>query len=208
MLEQYTAQINDEKIVLLKDLIELGKIVIPALITLLAAYFAYRFANRQLKYKKALEFEERKIIQFYSPILGCRKKIQAHGELREELSQAANTAWQKICTQAPRPFTDHEKRYAPFKKIIEFNNKLLTKEIIPLYEKMLSIFTDNYWLAEESTKQYYEDLCRFVELWHRFLEDSIPYEVLDEIEYQEEKLHPFYEELENQTNRLKKLIAK
>jgi hypothetical protein len=71
---------------------------------------------------------------------------------------------------------------------------------------MLKIFTENYWLAEESTKAYYSELCRYVEIWHRWLDGSLPSEVLQEIEHGEDRLKPFYKDLDDQLSNLLKII--
>ena len=72
---------------------------------------------------------------------------------------------------------------------------------------MVSVFTENSWLANSSTKKWYSELSRFVDLWHRWLEDSIPAKVLQEISHTEERLRPFYQDLENQQERLQKELS-
>ena len=69
---------------------------------------------------------------------------------------------------------------------------------------MLLIFTENYWLANSTTKQWYSELSRFVDLWHRWLDDSIPVEIIKEMDHTEERLKPFYEDLGNQLETLQK----
>lgn len=206
-MSQYICTLTPDQISLIRDIVDLAKIVIPSAITLLAGYLAYRFANRQSRYRKYLEFKERQVTSFYSPMIGCLKSIRAHSELRSDLSKAAGTAWDNICKNAPHPFLDHEERFVPFKKLIEYDNKKLREEILPFYDKMLKIFTDNYWLAEESTKAHYSELCRYIEIWNRWLDRSLPSEVLQEIEHDEERLKPFYKDLDVQLSNLLKIIS-
>lgn len=207
----YVSTLTPEQISLLKDVVDLAKIIIPtistALVALIIVYLTYRFANRQVRYSKALGFKEKQITDFYSPIIGCIKKIRSHSELRVELSNAANTAWHKICDAAPHPFLDSENHFEPFKKLIEYDNIKFKKELLPLYDRMLQIFTENYWLAEESTRTYYAELCRYVDIWHRWLGETLPREILLEIEHSEERLMPFYAELEKQMGDLRRTIA-
>ena len=205
-MSQYVCTLTPEQISLIRDIVDLAKIVIPSIITLLAVYFTYRFANRQAHYRKLLEFKEKQITSFYSPMIGCLKSIRAHSELRSDLSKGAGTAWDNICKNAPHPFLEHEERFAPFKKLIEYDNINFREEILPTYDKMLKIFTENYWLAEESTKAYYSELCRYVEIWHRWLDGSLPSEVLQEIEHGEVRLKPFYKDLDDQLSNLLKII--
>ena len=55
-----STQLTQHQIELFKNLIDLGKIIVPSLITLLAAVLGalavYRFALRRLKFEKRLEF--------------------------------------------------------------------------------------------------------------------------------------------------------
>lgn len=91
---------------------------------------------------------------------------------------------------------DHDEQFTPFKKIIEYDNTQFTSEILPLYRKMLEIFTEKYWLAEEETRKYYEPFLEFIEIWERHLAESMPREVLVKMEHSESKLHEFYAHLE------------
>lgn len=199
---------NKENIDLLNNLIDLSKIALPSLFTLLAGYFGYRYGIRQMKNQKRLEFVERQLLEFYSPMIGCLKKIKAKSELRYEISRASDPAWRKICDEhRGKQFWDDEKRFEPFKKSIVHDNKQLREELIPLYDKMISIFTENYYLAELETKNWYSELSRFVELWHRWLDESIPVEVIKELDHTEERLKPFYEDLETQILKLQKELS-
>jgi hypothetical protein len=152
-------------------------------------------------------FVERQLEEFYAPMIGCLRRIRAKSNVRLEIGKASDTAWQKICGEHPKPFFDHEKYFGPFQKSIEYDNKQLREEIIPLYEQMLSVFTQKYWLANLSTRQWYPELTAFVELWLRWLDRSIPAEVIQEMDYTEERLTPFYEDLENQLNELHKKLS-
>lgn len=193
-----------EYVGLLNNLIDLLKIVLPAF---LVGYFGYRYGIRQMMKQKRLEFVERQLREFYSPMIGCLKKIKAKSELRYEISKASDPAWQKICDEHPKPFTDHEKYFEPFRKSILHDNKQLREELIPLYDEMVSIFTENLWLVNSVTKKWYPELSRFVDLWHRWLDESIPAEVIQEMDHTEERLEPFYQDLENQLEELQKELS-
>ncbi|MBI5205586.1 MAG: hypothetical protein HZA11_11780 [Nitrospirae bacterium] len=198
---------SKENIEIINNLIDLSKIVLPALFTLLAGSFGYRYGLRLMKNQKRLEFIERQLREFYSPMLGCLKRIKAKSELRFEISKASDPAWQKICGEHPKPFLEHKKYFEPFEKQIMYDNKQLREELIPLYDKMLAIFTENYYLAESETKNWYSELTRFVEIWHRWLDESIPAEVIKELEHKEERLTPFYQGLESQIVKLQKELS-
>ncbi len=79
---------------------------------------------------------------------------------------------------------------------------------MPLYRKMLSVFTENYWLAEPETRKWYSEFCKFVELWERWLAEKIPGDVIKQLDYDDEKkLQLFYEDLEKQTDQLRNKLS-
>ena len=206
-MEKYVSALSPEQISLLKDVVDLAKVTVPAIVTLLAGYLGYCFAARLARYNKAFEFKQKQIAEFYSPMIGCLKNIRTHSELRLELSNMATQAWQEICDKAPHPFLDSENQFKPFEKLIDYDNTKFKEDLLPLYDKMLIIFTENYWLAEEPTKSHYSELCRYVEIWHRWLGESMPREVLVKVEHSEERLYPLYADLEKQMIDLRSSIA-
>lgn len=207
MSETEIAQLSESQVQLLRDLVDLAKITIPALVTLLAVYFTYRFATRQTLFRKRLDFIEKQIVGLYSPMIGCLKAIRASSELRLEISQAADEAWRELSSRCPTPPGPSDDDFAPYRRIIEYDNTQLKTSLLPLYDRMLSIFTENYWLAEDSTKEHYPELCRFVDIWHRHLEDSIPTDVVRKLDHREERLHALYEDLESILTALRSKLA-
>ncbi|OGS23249.1 MAG: hypothetical protein A2252_09190 [Elusimicrobia bacterium RIFOXYA2_FULL_39_19] len=195
---------NDGVMKLLSEVIDLLKLILPMGITGFVGYF---YGKKSLKEQKKMEFIERQINELYSPLLGYHMKMRAEGELRVEIQIGAKSAWQKICDNQPKPFKDSGTYYEPFRKIIEHDNNKFRTETLPLYDKMLQIFTEKQWLADPSTQQYYSGFYKFIDIWHRWLDKSIPAEVLEEIDYQEEKLQPFYNNLENQVKLLKNILS-
>ena len=116
---------------------------------------------------------------------------------------------EKIVDRHPKPFEDHEKNFEPFKKAIDYDNDQLRNELILLYDKMISIFSENLDLAFPETKKWYTELTQFVEIWHRWLNGSIPSEVIQEMNHTEESLKPFYKSLNDSLDKLQKsLIGK
>ena len=73
---------------------------------------------------------------------------------------------------------DHEERFAPFKRIIEYDNEQLRAELLPKYREMLTLFTERYHLAATDTRAFYQSFLEFVEIWNRWLAESLPAEVL------------------------------
>ena len=176
-------------------------IAVPALSGLtgvvLGAYLTGRRDNAQRK----LGFIEKQLNEFYSPLLGLRKEILTRSDLRMRVHDAAQTTWNELCSKARdaggQELADlSRERYPEFEKLIEYDNRQLTEELIPSYKKMAIMFREKLWLAEPETTAYYQRLIDFVELWERWLDKSISPEILEKVNIEEESLFPLYEELQ------------
>lgn len=97
---------------------------------------------------------------------------------------------------------NHEELYAPYRKLIEYDNNQLREELIPLYRKMLELFTEKYWLADEDTRGYYQGFLEFVEIWERYLAEVLPGDIIRKLGHTEEKMLPFYEHVERKLSAL------
>jgi len=176
---------------------------------LVGAVVVYYFGIRHLQIQRRLAFRERQLAEFYAPLGGLRKQIRAKSELRLKISNAADAAWQDICkSYAGNPMLDHEERFAPFKRITEYDNEQLQVELMPKYREMLALFTERYHLAAPETRAFYQEFLEFVEVWNRWLSNSLPREVLGKLEHTEEKVKPFYEHLESKMQQLQDEIAR
>ena len=134
-------------------LVDVVKWTLAPICTLLAGYIGVRYGLKQIRIQKRIDFIERQLRELYSPLLAYQKEIRAKSELRLRISKAAEEAWKEVCKRNPKPFVNHEKKFEPYNKIIEYDNKQLKNELLPLYRKMLSTFRDNYWLAESETRK-------------------------------------------------------
>jgi len=176
---------------------------------LVGAGVVYYFGIRQLVVQRRLAFLERQLVEFYAPLAGIRQQIRAKSELRLKVSEAAEAAWQDICASYEgQPMHDHEERFAPFKQIIEYDNEQLRAELLPMYREMLALFTERYHLAASDTRAFYQPFLEFVEIWNRWLAESLPAEVLKKLGHREENVHPFYEHLESRMEELQTRIAR
>lgn len=183
-------------------------IVAPLVSGLVGAAIVYHFGVRQLRVQRRMTFAERQLSDFYAPLAGMRTQILAKSEVRLRVSQAANLAWHNICrSYRDQIMHDHEERFAPFKKIIEYENKQLESELIPVYRKMLELFTAQYHLADPDTRSHYQEFVEFVEIWNRSLEGALPGEVLQVLRHDEEKLKRFYAHVESRMQQLQDEIA-
>jgi hypothetical protein len=71
---------------------------------------------------------------------------------------------------------------------------------------MVDLFTSKLLLAEFSTIQHFPALLEFVEIWNRWLDRSLPVEVLGQLNHSEEKLFPFYQDLADNFARLQGML--
>jgi hypothetical protein len=149
---------------------------------------------------------------FYSVLLALRMQIRAKSHLRERLRTIANDAWQEELKPAgddPQAKARIEDiRWPQYEKIFEYDERQLHEEILPLYGKMLDHMTTHMGLAERSTLSHYEVLVEFLEIWNRGLQKTLPPKLISRIGHEEANLHPFYEELETQTERLRAQLKK
>ncbi|MCH7974245.1 MAG: hypothetical protein IH949_10220 [Bacteroidetes bacterium] len=188
------------------EIIDLAKVVVPYLIIIFVAYISYKFGKKKSRFEKHLQVVEKQITEFYSPILGYIYRIEAANELEQELSEKANEAWEEIAKSNLNK-NEQDEEFKLFQKLIENNNRIFNEELLPLYNKMHKIFTDNYWLAEESTKDYYKDLSRYVDVWERYQNKSIPRQVLIKLKGDESLLISFKTDIKNNLEKLKNILV-
>lgn len=179
------------------------KVAVPAVCTLLAGYIGIRYGLKHIKVQKELDFIDRQLRQFYSPILGRQKEIRAKSEIRNKISTKAKEAWKEKCKKASGSINKKSPDFEPYEKLIDYDNEQLKNELLPLYREMFHIFREKYYLAEPETLKWYSEFCEFIEIWERSLSKSIPNEVIRKIGHSERKVKPFYKELETRTNLLR-----
>ena len=100
-----------------------------------------------------------------------------------------------------------ERRWPTFEKLTEYDNRQLVEELLPSYRKMIEIYRDKYWLADPASRVHFDTLIAFVEIWDRWLDKSLPAEVLEMIGHEEETLYPFYEHLQTKHDELRQILA-
>lgn len=173
-----------------------------AITGLLGVYIGAWLTKRQVVTQRKLDFYEKQLRELYSPLIGIRKEIQILSEFRLAGEKASQEWWQKVC-KCGQNIKDgvaatkfYEKEGEKITSQIEYENKQLTEKIIPAYRKMVDIFKNNYWLAEEQTKEYFPNLVKFIETWERFLSRTHPIEVIKNISVSENELLPFYDNIE------------
>lgn len=177
---------------------------------LVGGLVVYVFGIRKFSLETRNAFIQKQLSEFYSPIAAYQKRIRARSEVRVKVSEAANEAWKELCvpySDAKQPMLNHEELFAPYGKIIDYDNNQLREELMPLYRKMLEIFTENYWLADTDTRAYYQDFLEFVEIWERYLAEALPGKVIKKLGHTEDNVKPFYEHIESKLTALQKEIT-
>jgi len=101
-----------------------------------------------------------------------------------------------------------EDRKEKFDRSIQYDNRQLTESLLPSYHRMITIFRDNYYLAERPTSAYFRPLLEFIDIWDRWLDKSIPIEVLEDLEHSEDTLNPLYDNLKETHNELRAKLSK
>jgi hypothetical protein len=161
--------------------------------------------ERERRYR----FIERQLTDFYAPMVGIRNDIRCKSELRVRVATAADEVWRNLCAgKSVEQLQELEKsRFPAFKRIVDYDSEQLRAELLPGYRRILEIFKQGYWLAEESTKKHYPKLVEFVELWNRSLDESLPWEVVEKLGHSEASLSGFYVETENVLKELRDKLA-
>ena len=94
--------------------------------------------------------------EFYSPLLGIHSQIKAKSEVRLKVSNAAQALWPAKFVGIDDPMIKKQisdTDFPAYEKLLDYNKRQLTEELIPLYRKMLEIFTDRMWLADVSRER-------------------------------------------------------
>lgn len=160
--------------------------------------------SRNQKRERQTRFFREQIGEFYGPMLAMRAEVLAKSELRLKISGAAGAAWHGLVAEARRGGgiqlvrEVREASFPIFEEIIKYNNRQFAEEIMPIYRKMAERFVEKMHFAEVSTIGYLEELIDFVEIWNRWLAESLPGEVVERLGHSEEKLFPFYRDVASQ----------
>lgn len=185
-----------------------------AITGLIGVYIGAWLTKRQTVTQRKLDFCEKQLREFYSPLVGIRKEIQILSEFRLAGEEASQKWWQKVCEQGKyiKNHGETVKFYSEagekITSLVDYENKQLVEKIIPAYRRMIDVFKNNYWLAEEQTKEYFPTLVKFVEVWERYLSRTHSMSVIKEINVSEKELMPLYEDIERTHNSLRGKLKK
>ncbi|MGC2272525.1 MAG: hypothetical protein WA539_11125 [Candidatus Sulfotelmatobacter sp.] len=157
-----------------------------------------RIERRNARFKEQL-------LEFYAPLRAMRADIKAKSDLRVKVAAIAAGEWQQKFAGISRPEAKKqidERAWAGYEKLQQYSDDQLKSEIIPTYRKMLEHFMSNMGYAEASTIAHYPAFVEFVEIWNRFLGNSLPREVAEKLSQAEKTLYPLYDDIEKHARRL------
>lgn len=191
----------------------IASIIIPAAAGLGGVILgAYLTAWNERKRRRA-DFIEKQLQELYAPLLSIRKHVRALSELRVRVATVSGSVWQELCSDARErggALALQEltaERSSAFNAIIEYENEQWKSELLPSYEQMLTIFREKFWLAEDSTREHFQNLIVYIELWNRALNKTIPGEVIAKLGVREAELEPLYSDLEQTFRALRNKLS-
>ncbi len=186
-------------------------ILVPAISGLSGVAIGAFLTTRRETLNRKYKFIERQLTDFYSPLLAIRMDLKVSGELRLRISNTADSEWRKLCARFEGQPDElrklSETSGEKFNKIIGYDNEKLRNKDIPAYHKMLEIIQNNMWLAEKSTLKHFPKLIEFVDLWDRFLKETLPGEVVQALDHSEKSLYPLYEDLQHRHDELRAKLS-
>jgi hypothetical protein len=139
------------------------------------------------------------LMEFYAPLRGMRADIKAKSDLRVKVDAIAGAEWQQKFAGVYDPGAKKqidEGVWPAYEKLIQYSDEQLKNDIIPMYRKMVEHFMSHMGYAEESTIAHYPAFVEFVEIWNRFLANSLPREVAERLSQAEKNLYPLYDDIE------------
>jgi len=188
---------------------------VPAIVGAVSALVGVAVGGFVAAHNQKRERQQKRIseqlAEFYSPMLALRLLILTKSEIRLKLSEAGNAAWQELIAKAREEGVEgirktRNERFATFERIISDNNRQFEEELVPSYRKMVELFTAKIHYAEPSTIKHFPALLEFVEIWNRWLDESLPHEVVEKLDHCEKSLHPFYVDVEANFTRMQNLL--
>jgi hypothetical protein len=176
-------------------------IVVLTIISAVGGVFLWAWLSScQEQRRQRRAFIEKQVQELYSPLLNILRQVRALCEVRRH--RAAEGVWAELCQEAgERGGPDvlqrlSAERSTVVRTIARDKDDQWKKELLPCYKAMLQVFQDKMWLAEETTRERFQKLTTFVELWERGLNRAIPVEVIAWLNVREADLVPLYEDLD------------
>jgi hypothetical protein len=178
----------------------LATVVLPIISAVGGVFLWAWLSSCQDQRRQRRAFIEKQVQELYSPLLNILRQVRALCEMRKHA--AAEGVWTELCHEASERGGSgglqrlSAERSTVVRTIARDKDDQWKKELLPCYKAMLQVFQDKMWLAEETTRERFQKLTTYVELWERGLNRAIPVEVIAWLNVREADLVPLYEDLE------------
>ena len=186
--------------------------IVPALIAAASGILGVAVAGwlsfRRDKRERQTRLLEQKLGEFYGPLLAIRSQIKAKSELREKISKLVNNELPKSLVDLPSMHPFAEAEYKTADQMVEYNNRQIEEDLLPAYKEMRDLFIGKMYLAEKSTLPYLSEIVNFIEIWDRWIDKSIPHTILGQLDHSENRLSPFYEDVQSCFSELQEKFSK
>ena len=131
----------------------------------IGAWVSFRTARDE----RGQRFVRDQLLEFYAPLSALRVRIRTLSEFRTKVERASDASWHELATSGHVSDADRQR----FHSTIDAHNNELRRDLLPMYSRMVDIFTNQYHFAEPSTRAHYATLVEFVESWNRHLDQTI-----------------------------------
>jgi hypothetical protein len=165
-------------------------VAIVAVGAMVGSAMGFLVALKISRAQRIADFRQRQLSDFYSPMAGWVRRARAFDTFDQRI-------WKEYAE------ADAER----FRKRVEYANEQQKKEILPLYRKMLDHFTNNYWLAEDETRAFYQDFLEFVEIWDMTDKEVLPQELRERFRPDMSRVTAFFDHLEAMIRTLRQELA-
>lgn len=148
----------------------------------------------EFKTGKTAEFLERQLSEFYGPMVICIKQVRTIGESHHEEF--------RLFDEYGRPESKEDDR--KHIELIDKHNREYKEIVLPLWERMLELFSNKGHLAEQNILDGFDQFFRFVKEGRDHLEKPIgqrfPLQAAREIVEKYREPVDFYKLIESQYN--------
>ncbi|MDV2495839.1 MAG: hypothetical protein RX316_06450 [bacterium] len=145
-------------------LVELINPIVAGLVAGLVSYVLWKKKfTMEFKTGKTAEFLERQLSEFYGPMVVCIKQVRSIGELHLEGFN--------MFDRHGRPESEEDSR--KHAELIDKHNIEYREIVLPLWERMLELFSNKGHLTEPNILDGFDQFFRFVKEWRDHLEKPI-----------------------------------
>lgn len=115
--------------------------VIPAFSGLLGVFVGSWLTIRRERLSRKLDFIEKQLRDFYSPMVGFFSDIFALNELEKKISECADDTWGELAKEnlqsndSGERQARHNERWKKFKPIIDYNNQQTYEKLVPFFAR-------------------------------------------------------------------------